>query len=935
MEGLSGAAAVALAAAAEAAPAEVAPEAAAAAPLPADAPGPADAAQQPEPAFDSSRFALHSQGAEARVWVGPFLGRPTIVKERFRKRYRHPALDARLTPARLKAEVRSMLKARKLGVTTPVVYHVDHSLSLIYMERIEGHSVKTLLHAAPPLAPPATAALMAAIGRAVAAMHDGGLVHGDLTTSNLLVRGAGAASAAAAGEDGSAAGAAAAARGTDGAEASGGEGDVLAAQGGQQGQEQEQQQGQQQGQGAPPPELVVIDFGLSYNSIIPEDRAVDLYVLERAFTAAHAEAGAQLFDQARGPGGGGVLQAYRRASRFWSATLNRFAEHTAEMSSSKIELSSSAIDSPNATELVSSCDATPSVDSQPAAKGGAPAETDGAAAPTKTKAHDRKRVRYGITDVPPWYMCILLGFQAFLTMLGATVLIPTLLVPQMGGDTQDLANVICTCFFTAGINTLIQTLLGTRLPIVQGGSFAYISPVLAITAQIKGAYVFSSERERFLYTMQIVQGGVISSAIISLCLALFGIFLLLLMHLSPITIGVNISILGLSLYNSGWPAMGACIQLGLPVLVLIVLFGFYLNRVTIFRAPIFGLFPVVLGLGLTWVRRRPLSPTAAGQWGAPIMTWSATLTMLAAVIPAALESIGDYHGAALISGAPKPPADVVSRGLFAESLCCLVSGLWGTGSGSTAYAENVGAIAVTGVASRRVIQAGACVMLLISLIGKLGAIFASIPQALIGGLFVVMFSLISGVGESAVRWCIGFSNFHHVDLLSQRFIIGCGLYCGLSIPAYFTGYTKANGHPPINTSSTEINNILNSLFETPAAVSLVVCLLLDTTIAAAPGERGMEEWNDHSDASGRSWWHDPAKERIYGWPLGLTPRWRRLVDPWKQAAWDAAGRCGAALRRGWHGLCGPCRDCCRRRRGGSRRQEQIERQTTSTVPHSV
>lgn len=632
------------------------------------------------------------------------------------------------------------------------------------------------------------------------------------------------------------------------------------------------------------------------------------------------------------------------------------------MSSSKIELSSSAIDSPNATELVSSCDATPSVDSQPAAKGGAPAETDGAAAPTKTKAHDRKRVRYGITDVPPWYMCILLGFQAFLTMLGATVLIPTLLVPQMGGDTQDLANVICTCFFTAGINTLIQTLLGTRLPIVQGGSFAYISPVLAITAQIKGAYVFSSERERFLYTMQIVQGGVISSAIISLCLALFGIFLLLLMHLSPITIGVNISILGLSLYNSGWPAMGACIQLGLPVLVLIVLFGFYLNRVTIFRAPIFGLFPVVLGLGLTWlyayiftvagvydgasaetqaacttsqsnfdyiISRAPwIRLPYPGQWGAPIMTWSATLTMLAAVIPAALESIGDYHGAALISGAPKPPADVVSRGLFAESLCCLVSGLWGTGSGSTAYAENVGAIAVTGVASRRVIQAGACVMLLISLIGKLGAIFASIPQALIGGLFVVMFSLISGVG---------FSNFHHVDLLSQRnmFIIGCGLYCGLSIPAYFTGYTKANGHPPINTSSTEINNILNSLFETPAAVSLVVCLLLDTTIAAAPGERGMEEWNDHSDASGRSWWHDPAKERIYGWPLGLTPRWRRLVDPWKQAAWDAAGRCGAALRRGWHGLCGPCRDCCRRRRGGSRRQEQIERQTTSTVPHSV
>lgn len=53
-------------------------------------------------------------------------------------------------------------------------------------------------------------------------------------------------------------------------------------------------------------------------------------------------------------------------------------------------------------------------------------------------------------------------------------------------------------------------------------------------------------------------------------------------HLSPITIAVNISILGLSLYSAGWPVMGTCIQLGLPVLVLIVFFAFHLRRVKIF-----------------------------------------------------------------------------------------------------------------------------------------------------------------------------------------------------------------------------------------------------------------------------------------------------------------------------------------------------------------
>lgn len=59
-----------------------------------------------------------------------------------------------------------------------------------------------------------------------------------------------------------------------------------------------------------------------------------------------------------------------------------------------------------------------------------------------------------------------------------------------------------------------------------------------------------------------LQGGIIGSALIALGLALCGAFLWLLKHLSPLTIGVNISILGLSLYANGWPTMGTCIQVG-------------------------------------------------------------------------------------------------------------------------------------------------------------------------------------------------------------------------------------------------------------------------------------------------------------------------------------------------------------------------------------
>lgn len=539
-----------------------------------------------------------------------------------------------------------------------------------------------------------------------------------------------------------------------------------------------------------------------------------------------------------------------------------------------------------------------------------------ASADDKARAED-SRVRYGVRDIPPWPLTILLGIQTFMTMLGSTVLIPLLLVPAMGGTTKDVANVVCTCFLASGINTLLQTVLGARLPIVQGGSFAYISPVLALTAQIQVANTFEGEHERFLYTMRVVQGGVIGSALIALGLALFGIFYWMLKHLSPITIGVNISILGLSLYGAGWPVVGTCVQLGIPVMVLIIVFAFHMRNIKIFGLPVFSLFPVLLGLGITWLYAFIMteagvysnsSPSTQksctteqanfdyimsaapwirvpypGQWGAPIFTAAAVFTMIAAVIPASLESIGDYYAAARLGGAPIPPTDVISRALAVEAVCCTVAGVLGTTTGSTAYAENVGAISVTGVASRRVTQVGAVFMIFVSLIGKFGALWASIPQALVAGMFCVMFALIAGVG---------LSNLEGVNLRNERniFILGFGLYTGLSVPQYFNSFTKANGYGPIQTDSGTVNSVLNSIFETPAAVALMVCLLLDLTIPKPAGERAAQGWQSAS-AGIKNWWDSKEMEQMYGWPFGLTPKWRRMVDPPKAAAKAALDRC--------------------------------------------
>mmetsp|Transcript_3535 Transcript_3535/g.5989 ORF Transcript_3535/g.5989 Transcript_3535/m.5989 type:complete len:223 (+) Transcript_3535:158-826(+) len=197
---------------------------------------------------------LVSQGAEARVFETTFLQREAIVKQRFDKMYRHPVLNKKLTRQRLGMETRGMLKARKLGIKTPTVYLVDQLTNSIVMEKIKGITVKDWLRAK-KYTEEELETVLANIGKQVAMIHDGGLVHGDLTTSNILI------------EEGK--------------------------------------------------ELVFLDFGLSFNSAIPEDKGVDLYVMERAFENAHADTPG-LFSK--------VLASYSKTSRWWLNVNNRYQE---------------------------------------------------------------------------------------------------------------------------------------------------------------------------------------------------------------------------------------------------------------------------------------------------------------------------------------------------------------------------------------------------------------------------------------------------------------------------------------------------------------------------------------------------------------------------------------------------------------------------------
>ena len=87
----------------------------------------------------------------------------------------------------------------------------------------------------------------------------------------------------------------------------------------------------------------------------------------------------------------------------------------------------------------------------------------------------------------------------------------------------------------------------------------------------------------------------------------------------------------------------------------------------------------------------------AVQWGTPVVTLSGVLGLIAGVVSSAVESVGDYYACARMSGAPQPPSHAVNRGIGTEGFGCVLAALWGTGSGTTSYSENIGVISVTRV----------------------------------------------------------------------------------------------------------------------------------------------------------------------------------------------------------------------------------------------
>ncbi|MFA5772151.1 MAG: KEOPS complex kinase/ATPase Bud32 [Thermoplasmata archaeon] len=129
---------------------------------------------------------LIKRGAEAEIYLSKWLDRDVIVKKRIAKRYRNKELDRALRAKRIRTEAKLISDVRTLGISTPIIYDIDSMECKLTMEHVDGIRVKEIL---PKLSEKERKKLCNRIGRDIGTLHNNDIIHGDLTTSNMIVTG--------------------------------------------------------------------------------------------------------------------------------------------------------------------------------------------------------------------------------------------------------------------------------------------------------------------------------------------------------------------------------------------------------------------------------------------------------------------------------------------------------------------------------------------------------------------------------------------------------------------------------------------------------------------------------------------------------------------------------------------------------------------------
>ncbi|KAK9074498.1 hypothetical protein SSX86_007096 [Deinandra increscens subsp. villosa] len=543
-------------------------------------------------------------------------------------------------------------------------------------------------------------------------------------------------------------------------------------------------------------------------------------------------------------------------------------------------------------------------------------------------------MKCGVRDNPGLVPVVYYGLQHYLSLAGSLIFTPLIIVPAMGGTDKDTATIISTIMLVSGLTTLLHSFLGTRLPLVQGSSFVFLAPALVII----NAHEYRNLTEnKFRHIMRELQGAIIVSSIFQSIIGFSGLMSLFLSELvhcrliNPVVVAPTIGAVGLAFFSYGFPQAGSCVEISVPQIILVLIFSLHLRGVSILGNRVFQIYAVPLSIVIIWVYSFFL--TAGGaydykgcspdipisnmlidscvkhaytmkhcrtdasnawetadwiripyplQWGIPTFHLRTSIIMIFVSLVASVDSVGTYYSTSMHINAKPPTRGIVSRGIGLEGFCSVLAGLWGTGGGSTTLTENVHTVTITKVASRRAVEAGAVILIVFSFVGKVGAILASIPQALAASLLCFVWALVVALGLSTLRYT-------HTASFRNMMIVGTSLFIGLSLPTYFQQYQpetafilpsyfipySAASDGPIRSGNKQFDFVINALLSMNMVVTLLVAIILDNTVPGSEQERGVYRWSTSDDLSS-----DPSSLDDYKLPSKVSRvfRWAKCLD---------------------------------------------------------
>ena len=379
-----------------------------------------------------------------------------------------------------------------------------------------------------------------------------------------------------------------------------------------------------------------------------------------------------------------------------------------------------------------------------------------------------------IHDKPSAGKLTTLSIQHMFAMFGATIL-----VPQLVGLSPSIA------LLTSGIATLIFLFVTKfQVPAYLGSSFAFIVPIIAATenggigsAMIGSMFValvyfivsIVIWKTGYKWIMKLLPPIVVAPVIIVIGLAL-----------SPVAIdmAMNITVDGASQYSMKHFS-AALVTLAAAVVA------------TLFFRGIISLMPVLIGIIVGYVYSLIIgivdfSTVLSAKWFAtpdfliPGVHYEFTITptLLGLMVPIAIVTISEHIGHQLVLGKIvnrnyiKDPG--LHRSLLGDGLGTLISGLVG-GPPKTTYGENIGVLAITRVYSVYVIGGAAILAILFSFLGKIMALIATIPTAVLGGISILLFGIIASSGlRMLVDNNIDFGDKRNLVISSIILVIGIG-----------------------------------------------------------------------------------------------------------------------------------------------------------------